>query len=276
MRSLCLSIALALLAACVRIQPPPATLDEIAQTVCKLRSQGMIHGLGVFVGFKEDDGERIFLLTARHVVTIDDVANTELHVDVGTNTNFTIRTARSRWDTTDREYDFAWLELNDDEKARLLKVNGLKYIPVSTNVLSATNVSFKGTGIADIKGLANVPAEKKTKAAIFYRGGVSSGEFAANSISMNTIHFPHNRKLKSCACPAFVCSCEAHIDEGDSGGPVFGLYKCGRKEYYLLTGLVNANSHIVNCRDFVTQPLDQVIRYIGYVHIKLAKDESLW
>ena len=279
MMGLCFSgVTLALiLSGCSRIQQAaPATLEEIQQTVCRLRSQGIVHGLGIFVGFKADDVDRVFLLTARHVATVGDVADTELHVDVGTNTNYTIRTERSRWDTTDLEYDYAWFELDEGEKARLRDVNGLRYIPVATNAASVTNACINGTGILDFARFCNDRREGNPQVTTFYRGGISRGEIAIDSYGVNTIFFPHNRNLKSCECPVVSCSSDVRVEEGDSGSPVFGLYKFGRTNYYLLTGLVNANSREANSSDFATQPLDQVVRYMGYVHIKLSRNESWW
>ena len=120
-----------------------SVFQEVSEAVFTIRAPS-ICGRGVFVGYKQNEMERVFFLTARHVATSPGLTETTLDLAIGTNTHWSVRAAKKRWYTGAKKFDFAWFELTDEECKDLAERNALKYIPLKPVKAGTSKYAISG------------------------------------------------------------------------------------------------------------------------------------
>lgn len=150
MRTLLILSLMAVLAGCSSDNDVvnPATVDEILEAGFVINGG---EGQGVFVGHVDEQGEHVYLLTAKHVVIGLTGSTGRFNLKVGTNTQWAVNFERSRWRKAAEIYDAAWFELNEKEREELRLKNGLKYIPLTRTPNSNRNGTILGTGYSEFE-----------------------------------------------------------------------------------------------------------------------------
>lgn len=237
----------------------PATVDEILEAAFVINESG---GQGVFVGNVDEQGEHVYLLTAKHVAIYFSGLNGSLGLKVGTNVHWTVHAERSRWRRAAEMYDAAWFELSAKEREELRLKNGLKYIPLTCSPSTNKIGTILGTGYSEFEGFCKAERRKGVECldVIWSRYGEPvHGRACTGKINFCKIEAKYN-------VPAgnyWVVGVRSGVipEGGNSGGMVLVCHQIQGREYWLLAGL-NIGGYFEmlenNCPYSLVTPMDAV------------------
>lgn len=269
-----------LLAGCFRQQEPiqvkPASVDDISRAVFKI-STGV--GQGVFVGRLEGTRERVFFLTARHVVTYPGFADySSIDIITGDEKCYDMSVDRQRWMTDpDKNCDVAWVELTDDECRRLKEKTGMAYISLDSKPDEGRSCAIQGTGTMRLchavrrEGMVDSPAQQ------FFLAGRIEGVMLPKMSGPCTIH-TSNKVLKTIR-PWVVGATNAFqkvARPGDSGGAAFCKVDIGGTKYWMFAGPMIGGVNEKGVLYSLVYPMDVLSEKIGRVGVHLADRPGLW
>lgn len=254
--------------------PMPVTIPEIGKAVFTISNQGVSMGKGVLVGFSEPKGDRIFFLTARHVVTAFDNAEACLGLKFGNGAAVSIETKKERWMTTRKEFDLAWLELSRAECASFSARDALHFIPFVQTPHRQEGAGIGGTGTIELYRLARGLSSACVNAVIFYKNAIMPCELLASRIGYADLPFPHNRTLRTSKTLIAVATATEICAAGDSGGPVFVWHQIGNVNYWMLAGLVIGGNRNTNVN--AIQPIDQLFEDLHHSTRRLIDRPEYW
>lgn len=261
------------------IRVKPATVDDISRAVFKISTGA---GQGVFVG--RLDGwnrkwERVFFLTARHVVTTTGVADyPRIDVETGDGKSFSLSVDRQRWMTDpDANCDVAWVELTDDECRRLKERTGMAYILLDSRPDEGRSCAISGTGTMKLQnavargGMVNSPAQQ------FFLSGRIEGVILPKMSGPCALHV-YNKVLKEIR-PWVVGvknSCQKVALPGDSGGAAFCEVAVGGTKYWMYAGPMLGGVTEKGVSYSLVYPMDLLSEKIGRAGVHLADRPELW
>lgn len=254
--------------------PRPAAISEIGKAVFTISNQGVSMGKGVLVGFAERKGERLFFLTARHVVTAFDNAGAKLDLKFDSGATASIEAKKDRWRTTRREFDLAWLALSQSEYASLEARDALHYVPFVQTPIRQEGAGIGGTGAIELHRLAKSTSSARAKAVMFYKEAIMPCELLTDRIGYADLPFPHNRTLLKSKTLITTAAATDICTPGDSGGPVFVRHQIGNEDYWMLVGLViggNKDTHVN-----AIQPIDQLFEDLRHSVRRLIDRPEYW
>ena len=254
--------------------PLPAAIPEIGKAVFTISNQGISMGKGVLVGFAERKGERLFFLTARHVVTAFDNAEARLDLKFGSGATASIEAKKGRWMTTRKEFDLAWLELSQSECAFLKARNALHYVPFVQTPIRQEGAGIGGTGAIELYRVARSTSFARVSAIAFYTTVVMPCELLTDCIGYADLPFPHNHTLKTSKNLIVTAAVTDICTPGDSGGPVFAWHQVGKTNYWMLAGLVIGGNK--DTRVNAIQPIDQLFEDLRHSVRRLIDRPEYW
>ena len=245
----------------------PSSIEEVSQSVFTIIYKGIPHGQGLLVGLDEDKNDRVFFLTARHVVTFESISSSELRLDFGRNGNASIITKADRWYTAPRDFDVAWFELTQEEKKMLTDRGLLDYIPLYRS-------NKKGSWAIELHKYAKENPNSIVRTTMFYQKDAIDGRMYLKNSGKAPLPFPHNQHLKSSYNLVFLVDTKNICKPGDSGGAVFIQCKIRDEEFWLLGGILvggNTNRHVN-----AILPIDIVIKTILFDSRRLVDFPEYW
>lgn len=272
--SLLLAISPFLIAGCAKETPqvPPATLDEIAKASCLIHDGD---GQGVLVGFNDRADERVFLLTARHVATYKYAPSNHINCTFGGHLKKTLKQTRDRWLTAKEGNDSAWLELSADEIAELRRDNALHYIAITNSPNTVEAKGVKGTGVRGYEEIVATTTATSTTVTLFFRNSRHHAEAIHEMCGMCTFESEYNVTYTNVRSKCICIIAPTNTPQGESGGPVFTKVKCGKQDYWMLSGLIIGGNSI-NPERCAVVPVDDAINDMRCCYRKLAELPELW
>lgn len=250
--------------ACTNNEENISDSQNIAQTAFSIVSDLGGIGCGVFVGYKDELGHHVFLLTARHVATFSDLINKEINILIGRNrTPWKIKSLRERWRTSSRDYlDAAWMELTEEDASEIKKIGLGEYIDINSS------------SCVEYEKLLNELAFNSVKGYMHLQSGVEEGELTLQKPIRPPMPFCYNRNLLNANIPIVPFKSSKLALPGDSGCPVFIEKKKNDCVELGLVGLaVGGNS---NLKISAIMPLDEVTAAIREGGVRLVDHPELW
>lgn len=254
--------------------PPPATTNDLKQADITILHRGQPEGKGILVGSRTSNKDRVFFLTARHVVTYQDMSETDLIFKLGSGTQWPIRTTKNRWRTMDKKFDCAWFELTDAEKDVILGKEHIKYIPLSDLTGTPSGGMMSGTGTLNLRKTVVGKGGEQPEVMAIYRFGTDTGRMDTRAIFPIELPFPHNQKLKSCTNEIAIILTDNPCDCGDSGGPAFIKRSIQGKDYWLLSGILLGGSR--NPKTNAVLPIEDIQKAILGRSLQLSDNPDFW
>ena len=250
------------------VLPPPADAHGLCSASCVfLRPQdNCVLGAGVFVA-KDDEGDHVFCLTARHVLTeweYDDFKQPPYTNPLGMKVALSdggggvrvwhAKIAPERWRFADKVHDVAWCELSDAERKELR----IAAVSVGTTAKDGICESGEegrcgGTAVAKLReyGAAGIsrgadlvlvlPEREMSKERASFGTGATTnalGKLRDASPVLVKMNFRHHCTMKGLQTPQLLA--HAKLNHGDSGAPAFAMGLVGKKHYPLLVGVVTS------------------------------------
>ena len=252
----------------------PATPEEVAQADVTIFRGSERIGRGVLVGYNKDGHDHVFFLTARHVVTYQNISECDLTFAFGNGFKWPVRTQIDRWITTAPQFDSAWYELNDAEKSELIDKNALRYIPLERTPSEPRGGMMPGTCIVKLHDFAAATPEAELPTLMFFSNGAIKGTMYLAEGGNAPIPSLHTKVLKTCTSFIFPVRAAQLSVPGDSGGPAFVDLTINGKTYPALAGLVIGANSILKIN--AIQPIDEIYCEIGNCSRRLVDEKGLW
>lgn len=260
----------------------PATTEEISKATVNI---GGVIGQGVLVGRRVGQSgtrERVFLLTARHVVTYEKSADASRlwFRDRQKGVDFSLTVDKTRWMTAaDPDFDLAWLELTDEECSRLKASVGLAYVSLENEPSEGRGSAIRGTGTMRLEeSVRRRQLHQDAAAHLFFRGGALSGVLHPATNGPCRISIDSNKVLKAIR-PWVVGATTAEgkvARPGDSGGAAFCRVSLGGREYWMLAGLMIGGTIQAGVPYSLVYPLDVLCNKIGRTSRRLVDLPDYW
>lgn len=231
-------------------------MGGVAAATFSIDSKYGTAGRGILVGYKSGIREKVFLLTARHVATFEDLIDKEMTLYLDWTKKWKVTSKKDRWLTCRRELDAAWMELNEKEFSELRDRGLLNYIHLDE--------------ILDYGQLCRNCEGSRVSTKMFFKDGVETGEMIVEVPRSAPIPFLFNHNLHICEIPIVRVYSDNLTTPGDSGCPAFIETADG----WRLVGLVVGGNE--NLRVNAVMPLDEVVGAIMIGGDKLVNHPELW
>ena len=257
---------------------PQSVANDISEAICRISYRGIHIGLGTFVGSIIDGEEKIFFLTARHVITFNQCFRDTLVLNVGYGDNrksWKLTPREKSWISSERCYDYAWFEVTNGDKKNMVQSGiHLKYIPIRGKDFKSESESLENL-VSDVFGdmLASLQAKVvrgPINVAMFFDDKICYGNTRLDSLSEIGLPFINNLNLKSCVMELLIVSeLGQSVKRGDSGCPAF--IKTG-KSYAMAGIIVGGNDNL----QAGLLPLDGFINRYRFKELPLIEFPEYW
>lgn len=221
-------------------------------------------GCGVFVGYENDDGVHVSILTARHVATFRDVISEDLKIVIGAEcVPWRFKSTAERWRTSPCPYiDAAWVELTESELSELRALGFGEYVEIGSE------------SWIDFDKFVKESTSDSVRAYMCLRGGVEPGLLEVRKPLRPLMPFQFNRRLHKANIPIVPLKSSRLALPGDSGCPIFVEVRKSDRINLALVGLaVGGNSiHKISA----VMPLDEFAKGLKTGGVKLIDHPEFW
>lgn len=268
---------LVLTSGCIQSEDMPQSVaNNISEAVCRISYRGTHIGLGTFVGSVVYGEEKIFFLTARHVVTFRQCFRDTLVLNVGYGNKrkkWKLAPRERSWITSERCYDYAWFEVTDEDKRNMMQLGiHLRYIPIrDKDSQSAASENLVSIAFGDaLASLQTRIGRTPVNVAMFFNDKICYGNTCLDSLSEIGLPFTNNVSLKSCVMELLTVSeLGQSVKRGDSGCPAF--IKNGQS--YAMAGIIVGGNDNLQAG---LLPLDGFINRYRFKELLLIEFPEYW